>query len=128
MVEPMTLDQPTDIVARDVSAAVGDVMLFWGFLEAKMLETLDDEARGPSIFQRWLTTAQPSELVDQIKDVAAVRHLLAHGLCGLAARPKGGGEAHVLCRRLDGAVVPITIGELRETAQRLDLLRLSLDR
>lgn len=128
MVTLMSTNQPDDIFARHLLAAVGEVMLYWGYLESAMLEALDESSRGPSIFQRWLATAEPGEIVDQIKDAAAVRHLLAHGLCEIQARPPHGGEAEVLCRGNDGTLVRVTFGELQDTAQRLDRLRLRIGR
>ena len=133
MVTSMTMDQPANIYASDLNGAVGEVMLFWGFLENAMLKALGEAssstARAPSIVQQWQATFDPGdEIVGEIKEVAAIRHLLAHGLCELEARPTRGGEAHVTCRGFDGALVSITLGKLRETAQRLDLLRLSIVR
>ena len=82
---------PTNtIVARDLLAAVGEVMLRWGYLESAMLKTLGGSSRTP-IVQRWLTTVEPgAEIADEIKDAAAVRHLLAHGLCEIQARLSNG--------------------------------------
>lgn len=131
MLVSMNIDQPANIYARDLHAAVGEVMLFWGFLENAMLKALS-EAESPTtrrlpIVQQWQAAFDPdSEIVGEIKKAAATRHLLAHGLCGLYARPDHGGEAHVTCRGFDGAVVPITLGQLRETSQRLERLRLGI--
>lgn len=67
-------------------------------------------------------------VADQIRDAAAVRHLLAHGLCEIHARPRHGGDAEVICRDPDDTLVRISLGRLREVAQSLDRLRLSVDR
>lgn len=123
----MDANQTNTIVARDLLAAVGEVMLRWGFLESAMLNTLGGSSRTP-IVQRWLTTVEPgAEIADEIKDAAAVRHLLAHGLCEIQARPQNGGEAEVVCRDPEDALVRITLGRLREVAQSLDVLRLSIE-
>ena len=65
-------------------------------------------------------------IADQIKDAAAVRHLLAHGLCEIQARPQNGGEAEVVCRDPDDVLVRITLGRLRNVAESLDRLRLGI--
>ena len=92
--------QTNAIVARDLLAAVGEVMLRWGYLESAMLKAVGGSSRTP-IVQRWLTTVEPgAEIADEIKDAAAVRHLLAHGLCEIQARPQNGGEAEVPCCRV----------------------------
>ena len=123
----MDTGQTNTIVARDLLAAVGEVMLRWGYLESAMLKTLGGSSRTP-IVQRWLAMAEPgAEVADEIKDAAAVRHLLAHGLCEIQARPQNGGEAEVVCRDPEDALVRITLGRLREVAQSLDLLRLGIE-
>lgn len=123
----MDASRTSDIIARDLLAAVGEVMLYWGFLESAMLGGLAGSSRTP-IVQRWLTTTEPSsEIVDEIKDAAAVRHLLAHGLCGVHAQPRHGGEAEVVCRDPDDMLTTITLGRLRQVAQSLDRIRLRIE-
>lgn len=123
----MDANQTSIIVARDLLAAVGEVMLRWGYLESAMLKALGGSSRAP-IVQRWLAMAEPgAKIADEINDTAAVRHLLAHGLCEIQARPRHGGEAEVVCRDPDDALVRITLGRLREVAQSLDVLRLSIE-
>lgn len=122
------MDQPADIFARDLLAAVGEVLLYWGYLEGAMVETLGDRPAAPALVWKWQTACKPSdETIGEIREMAAVRNLLAHGLCGVDARPRHGGEAEVVCRAGDGDLKRLTLGELRDTAQRLDLLRLSID-
>jgi hypothetical protein len=116
------------VFARDLLAAVGEVMLRWGYLESAMLKSLGGSSRAP-VVQRWLAaTGSSAEVADQIRDAAAVRHLLAHGLCEIHARPRHGGDAEVICRDPDDTLVRISLGRLREVAQSLDRLRLSVDR
>ena len=123
----MDASQTSTIIARDLLAAVGEVMLRWGYLESAMLKTLGGSSRTP-IVQRWLAMAEPgAEVADEIKDAAAVRHLLAHGLCEIQARPRHGGEAEVVCRDPDDALVRVTLGRLREVAHSLDRLRSHID-
>ena len=123
----MDTGQTSTIIARDLLAAVGEVMLRWGYLESAMLKALGGSSRTP-IVQRWLATVEPGDgIVDEIKDAAAVRHLLAHGLCEVQAQPRHGGEAEVVCRDPEDALVRITLGRLREVAQSLDLLRLGIE-
>lgn len=116
------------VSARDLLAAVGEVMLRWGYLESAMLKALGGSSR-PPIVQRWLATAGlGAEVVDEVKDAAGIRHLLAHGLCEIQARPRHGGEAEVVCRDPDDNLVRIGLGRIREVAQSLDRLRLHVDR
>ena len=50
--------QTNAIVARDLLAAVGEVMLRWGYLESAMLKAVGGSSRTP-IVQRWLAMAEP---------------------------------------------------------------------
>ncbi len=123
----MDVTQTSTIFAGDLLAAVGEVMLRWGYLESAMLRALGGSSRKP-IVQRWLAMAEPGTgIADQIQDAAAVRHLLAHGLCEIQAWPNSGGEAEVVCRDPDDLLVRITLGRLRDVAQSLDQLRLGID-
>lgn len=123
----MDASQISTIVARDLLAAVGEVMLRWGYLESAMLKALGGPSKAP-VVQRWLAKAEPGTgIADAIKDAAAVRHLLAHGLCEIQAQPRHGGDAEILCRDPDNVLVRITLGGLREVAQSLDRLRLDIE-
>lgn len=101
----------------------------WGFLETAMLDAIGEKRIGPGISQRWLTTFDMGpEIKREIKQLARVRHLLAHGLCGVEGRVGLSGEPGVRCRRANGSVIEIALNELETFAQHLDLLRLSVDR
>jgi hypothetical protein len=117
----------TSLVARDLLAAVGELMLTWGYLETAMIEALGRSARGP-IVSRWLEAAGPKwPMAEVVRDAAAVRNHLAHGLCAVEARPPPGTEARVMCRDPDGGLVSLPISRLREVTQRLDALRLQIE-
>jgi hypothetical protein len=113
------------VYADDILAVVGAIMLRWGLLETAMLERLGERRATPGLFARWRSACGPSaETVREIERLAAIRHLLAHGLCGVEGRAAGAGTASVLCRREDGSTSTISLVALRATAQDLDLLRL----
>lgn len=118
---------------RDVTAAVGEVMLRWGFLEAVMLEKLQEcgaeiHATAPPIQQwrraniRFGQTFTP--WTDEIERVAVIRNLLAHGLHEARSQP----EPEVRCRQAGGKLVTISYQKLQDVAQEIDLLRLRLHR
>lgn len=116
------------LIVKDLLAAVGDVMLRWGYLESAMLTVVSDgqTPRRP-IVQVWQTLCSPDpDMVEEIGAVASVRHALAHGLFRVEARPPEG-SPHVSCRLPDNQVVEFTFGELQEVAERIDRLRLRIE-
>ncbi|MER9403659.1 hypothetical protein NKI36_06305 [Mesorhizobium caraganae] len=125
---------------RDLLAAVGEVLLKWGFLEHDMEKWLQrNRAAGrtlsvdrTSIITLWRDKVRPSAtdatgirstLLADVGEVASVRNSLAHGLWSASANPWGGKEAEVVCRARDGTYRNITFSELLETERRLHSLR-----
>ena len=114
-------------------AAVGEVMLRWGFLETVMLEKLSEckvelQSMAPPI-QRWRKAAiSGSDLFKawshEIEHAALTRNLLAHGLNGAHSQP----NPEVTCRHADGHTKTLTYTQLLDAAQEIDLLRLRLRR
>ncbi|WP_312217612.1 hypothetical protein [Brevundimonas sp.] len=124
------------LVVSDLLAAVGEVMLNWGYLEVEMLKKL--EASGHSLLprvapiQQWRTASarcasDVSAWTDEIERAAQIRNQLAHGFVGGYAQPVDGHPC-VICRDIDGERKRITYASLKAAAQSLDLLRLRLRR
>ena len=120
---------PEEVEMRDLLAAVGEVLLRWGFLEHEMEKWLV----GPetSILSRWRDTVRRSDDVDgtganllaDVKEVASVRNLLAHGLWSASVDTRNGEEAKVVCRATDGHKHTITLSKLQEMERRLHALK-----
>ena len=116
-----------------MTAAVGEVMLRWGFLESVMLEKLREcgaelHATAPPI-QQWRRASSQlgptfTAWTDEIERAAVIRNLLAHGLGGSRSLP----EPEVRCRQAGGDIVTISYRQLRDAAQEIDLLRLRMHR
>jgi len=121
-------------MAAELIAAVGEVMLRWGRLEAEMMRRLEGSEhklspRAPTI-QLWrVVSGQPgSDLAvwnEEIEWAAHVRNLLAHGFVGGVCEPIDGHPA-VICRHPDGENRRLTYDTLKAAAQRIDLLQLRL--
>jgi len=107
-----TLDQmtyaATDPDMRDLMAAVGEVLLCWGYLESAILDRLT-AIEGPSTklsksspLSRWKTakptTPEIAEVLAEIDRLAQVRHCLAHGLEGASVNPADAHAPAVTCR------------------------------
>lgn len=116
-------------------AAVGEVLLRWGYLETEMLKKISESGYGPTphstpIRQWRLVSARSasdlSAWTDEIERAARLRNLLAHGLIGGSAQPVKG-DPGVTCRDLDGACRFISCDDFTG-AQSLDSLRLRLFR
>lgn len=124
------------LVFKDLTAAVGEVMLRWGFLEDEMLKKVEASGhillpRAPPI-QQWRLASTRSALdvsgwTDEIERAAQIRNMLAHGFVGGSSQPAEG-EPFVVCRDIDGERRSLAYDTLRTTAQNIDLLRLRLHR
>lgn len=124
------------LIFADLMAAVGEVMLRWGFLEIEMLKKLEasDREQFPRLspIQQWRIVSKPSSLsvaawTAEIENAVQIRNLLAHGLVGGHAQPEEG-SPRVVCRDIDGEHRDVTYAALVSAAQNLDLLRLRLRR
>ena len=117
---------------RDLMAAVGEVLLFWGFLETAMREYLavihPVEAILPTkapVLSQWRKVkadrrdARFVQLFADIEEAAELRNCLAHGLSSASADPWSREEAAVICITPDGSRRSITIYEMHEARDRL---------
>ena len=96
---------------RDLMAAVGEVLLAWGYVEAAILDRLtaiDDHAAGrakTSPLFRWRTlepiTPTPAGMAAEIDRLAEIRHALAHGLKSATVDPDQPERASVTCRTIE---------------------------
>lgn len=117
-------------------AAVGEVMLRWGFLETEMLKKLGASGYGPipraAPLQQWRivsarSASDVSAWTEEIERSAQIRNLLAHGLIGGDARPTVG-DPGIVCRDMDGQHHAISYETLLATAKILDIVRHRLRR
>lgn len=127
---------PPPLIFKDLTAAVGEVMLRWGFLEDEMLKKVEASGhillpRAPPI-QQWRLASTRSALdvsgwTDEIERAAQIRNMLAHGFVGGSSQPAEG-EPFVVCRDIDGERRSLAYDTLKATAQAIDLLRRRLHR
>ncbi len=124
------------LIFADLLAAVGEVMLRWGYLEIEMLKKLEasgcEQLPRLSPIQQWRVVSKRSPLsvaawTAEIETAVQIRNLLAHGLVGGYAQPEEG-SPRVVCRDIDGERHTVTYVALISAAQNLDLLRLRLRR
>ena len=97
---------------RDLMAAVGEVLLCWGYVEAAILDRLaaiGEYTTMPlktSPLARWKkaerATDRIAELQAAIERLADIRNALAHGLASATVGPNGKGGAAVVCRTSSG--------------------------
>lgn len=124
------------LIFKDLTAAVGEVMLRWGYLEDEMLTKLAKSGNAPlpraAPIQQWRiasarSASDVSGWTDEIECAAQIRNMLAHGLVGGNSQPADGDPA-VICRDMEGQHHSISYAALKATAQNIDLLRLRLHR
>ena len=132
MVEPKS----TSLVFSNLMAAVGEVMLRWGYLEVEMLKKLASSGYGAmpraTPLQQWRivsarAASDVSAWTEEIERSAQVRNLLAHGLIGGHAQPTVG-DPGVVCRDMDGQHHEISYDTLTDAAKILDIVRHRLHR
>jgi hypothetical protein len=96
---------------RDLMAAVGQVLLSWGYLEAAIRDrimAINPELKSSMTPLRSLwhavepSTPEFEALYAEIASLADTRHCLAHGLSSANADPAAGKEPEVVCRTLTG--------------------------
>jgi len=119
------MDQPDDLT--QTLAAVGRILLAWGWLETEMTAALDRHGAPPhpSPIARWRRAHDllPPSVVTQtpeIERLAGLRNLIAHGLVSARSEP----EPEVQVRTPAGVLSSIDLVQLNETSQALDRLRL----
>ncbi|MFQ6238262.1 hypothetical protein [Sinorhizobium meliloti] len=126
---------------RDLASEIGQVQIYWSFLESEMRRELkavvDQEriARGP-IISHWRTYLKSlvggsnhSVIIDHLEaleKIAIIRNLLAHGIRSANADPWMGGSAHVVCTGPDGVKHQFTIEMIRELSEEIDRVRRSI--
>lgn len=113
---------------RDLMAAVGEVLLCWGYVEAAIRKRLsvispaDMKASKSPVLLRWRKAEPPTpelaELLEEIDRLAIVRNCLAHGLASASANPWQPNEPEVSCQ-LNGVSRTIPLSQLQETARSL---------
>jgi hypothetical protein len=115
----------------DLLAAVGYVLLEWGYLERGMKRWLAPGESSASVFSRWkreletVADAKREDLLAEIEELYLIRSLLAHGLSSASVHPRK--EPHVSCRTREGAKRCLTLVELKETRKRLFDARVRVD-
>lgn len=126
----------SSLIFSDLMAAVGEVMLRWGYLEVEMLNKLAQSGYGPipraAPLQQWRivsarSASDVSAWTEEIERVAQIRNLLAHGLIGGHAQPAVG-DPGIVCRDMDGGHHAISYDTLIDTAKILDIVRHRLRR
>lgn len=126
----MAISNPTPDM-RDLMAAVGEVLLCWGYVESAILDRLAEisgtrfKPSKTSPLARWKLAERDSpevtELLAEVKRLACVRNCLAHGLTSATADPKDILGAAVVCRTPSGLqrIAFETLVETRRALRRL---------
>lgn len=116
---------------RDLMAAVGEVLLCWGYVENAILDriaSIGSDAAKPSktsVLVRWkqteTDTTEMAQLLEEIERMADIRNSLAHGLASASVDPKDTQGAAVVCRTPSGERrIPFTtLIETRDCLSRL---------
>ncbi|SCX31520.1 MULTISPECIES: hypothetical protein [Agrobacterium] len=129
----MNSPEPIHPTLNDLKFEIGQVLVYWSFLENAMREFLKRAGlqqqimKGPAIthWRTYIKTTYPDrahELLDPVEKVARVRNFLAHSIYSLHADPWTEGSAVIACAAPDGTVHSFTIDDLRATCTELSKL------
>lgn len=120
----------------DLATAIGQVQIYWSFLESEMRQQLAAVGKMPSNKQpvvfNWRKmvergigdAASCAEIVETLDRISRGRNLLAHGIASTSANPWEENYAFVDCIDLDGTSHRVTIDELRGLLEEIDRFRL----
>lgn len=134
----MTIE-PTHATLHDLNAEIGQVLVYWSFLESEMRNQLTEagSVTNPSrvpIISRWRAYLSPStektyvDMLSAVDRVAAARNLLAHGIQSVSADPWQEDSATVTCATADRTEHVFTIDDIRELSEEIDRVRLTIRR
>jgi uncharacterized protein (UPF0216 family) len=121
---------------RDLTSEIGQVQVYWSFLEAEMrrqlAETEDARSSKVPIVFRWRSASATvessfrSRLLVELDRIAGARNLLAHGINSTSANPWKENSAFVECVAADGSKHRFTLDEIRTLAEDIDRFRLAI--
>lgn len=141
MLSSMNSDIFPNPTLRDLACEIGQVQIYWCFLETEMRRQLKEAGlqgrlvKG-TVFTRWRTYM--AELADRsdksataaqlgaVEKVSKIRNLLAHGIQSVTANPWEADSAVVVCEGPDGSNHSLTIETIRGLAEEIDKVRRSL--
>jgi hypothetical protein len=121
---------------NDLATVIGQVQIYWCFLESEMKRQLAAVGKPPSKKQsvvfNWRkmvvsTTGDAencAETVGTLDRISRGRNLLAHGIASTSANPWTQNSAFVDCIDFDGKTHRLTIDELQSLLQDIDRFRL----
>jgi hypothetical protein len=128
---------------RDLACEIGQVQIYWCFLESEMRRHLEKAglqercARGTVIshWRAWIVDTPGksegsalSDCLTAVEKVAKVRNLLAHCIRSVSADPLEADSAVAFCVGPDGSKHDLTIQMIRGLAEEIDRVRISLRR
>ena len=124
---------------RDLACEIGQVQIFWSFLESAVRSQLiavgmTQESAGPQLIHHWRKylrqLAQPTEdclmsaYLSKLDIASQSRNLLAHGILSVSADPWDAKSAFAICADREGGQHIFTLEAIRSLAQEIDYLRL----
>lgn len=126
---------------RDLASEIGQVQIYWSFLENEMRRELSAAvnqeriARGP-IISHWRAYIQSlaahsnhgviGDHLEAVEKIAQIRNLLAHGIQSVSADPWARESALVVCAGPDGVTHEFTIEMIRGLSEEIDRVRRSI--
>lgn len=127
---------------RDLACEIGQVQVYWCFLENEMQRLLDEGGSAQTldkglIVSRWkrlMKTVRGSDqtkiksLIEAVETVARMRNLLAHGIKVVNANPWEENTAYVICREQNGTEHKLTIDMIKNLSCDIERITLSLRR
>lgn len=129
----MSAPEPNNPTLNDLKFEIGQVLVFWSFLENTMREQLKRAGLQKAImkgavivhWRNYIKRTYPDradELLEPIERAARIRNLLAHCIYSLSADPWTADSAVIVCIAPDGTKHSFNIADLQATCTGLSKL------
>lgn len=134
----MDSDHIRPATLRDLACEIGQVQIYWSFLEHEMRSQLEAVgllqtiARGP-IITHWRTYLRQfanesgqcpiADNLNAVENVAKTRNLLAHCIQSVSVSPSESDSAFVICVGPGASTHKLTLEMIRELSEEIDRVR-----
>ncbi|WP_146618537.1 hypothetical protein [Rhizobium sp.] len=120
---------------RDLACEIGQVQIYWSFLENEMRKQLaaggmqKQIEKGPIIshwrvyMRQFVGRSDVAHCINEVENAAKARNLLAHGIKSVSADPWEPNSAYAICADAEGTSHKLTLDMIRSLSEEIDRVR-----